>query len=170
MKAQITDGFDLVLTWGDDCHCEIIWSACSECEFEVRAKLMFQAGLNYQGSTQLNFSTTCYAYALRFFADELDQLVSGSRTSADYTGSCDMSIRIRDHRGQGDFIDRTIRVCELSFEMIRSIDMVACDSTFVVTLGRPEDPTGVAKAIRQVISSLGLDDTLEGQFKQYPTN
>ena len=38
MKAKVTDEFDLVLSW-DDPRSEITWSACNDCEFEVRAKL-----------------------------------------------------------------------------------------------------------------------------------
>jgi len=170
MKAHVTENFDLVLRWDDDSKCEIIWSACSECEFKVTAKLWFPPGLNYQGSTLLEFSTTCYAYALRFFAEELDKFVCGDSATAVYRGSEDMTITIQERHGQADFLSRTIKVCDLRFEMFRTINMVACDSAFEVTLGRPEDARVVAMAIREVMSTLVLDDTLEAPSRQMPPN
>lgn len=168
MKAHVNDNFDLVLRWDDEVRCEVVWSACSECEFEVTAKLWFPPGLNYQGPTRLDFSTTCYAYALRFFADELDDFASGRKASAEYRGSEDMTITLREHRGQGDYAERTVVVCDLKYEMMRAVSMVACNTKFELTLGRPDDLRGTAKAIREVIAGLMMDDTLETPNKQSP--
>ena len=170
MKAQVTDNFDLVLRWDDETRCEVVWSASSESEFEVTAKLWFPPGLNYQGPTRLDFSTTCYAYSLRLFADELDDFASGRRASAEYRGSEDMTITLTERSGQCDFADRTVVVCVLKYEMMRSVNMVVCESEFDLTLGRPDDPAGTAKAIREVIASLKLDDTLDAPHKQRPPN
>lgn len=166
MKAHITDNFDLVLRWENEARCEIVWSACSKCEFEVVAKLWFPSGINYQGATRIDFSTTCYAYALRFFADQLDDFSSGRKKSAEYHGSQDMIITLRERRGQCDYADRTIVVCDLKYRMMRTIDMVVCDTEFEFPLGKPDDPKGVAKAIREVITSLQIDDSLEAPHNQ----
>lgn len=170
MKAQVTDNFELVLRWEDECRCEIVWAACSESEFEVTAKLWFPPGLNYQGPTRLDFSTTCHAYALRFFADALDDLASGRKTSAEYQGSEDMAIVLAEKQGQCDFADRTITVCVLKYEMMRAINMVVCDTEFEMALGRPEDTSGTAKAIREVLARLKMDDSLDAPHKQKPPN
>ena len=170
MKAQVTDDFDLVLRWEDEARCEVVWSPCSNCEFEVTARLWFPPGLNYQGPTRLDFSTTCYAYALRFFADELEEYSSGQRPSADYRGSEDMTIALEERRGQCDFKDRTVIVSVLKYEMMRTVNMVVCDTEFELLLGRPEDPKGTAKAIREVISNLKMDDTVDGSHNQEPPN
>ena len=159
MKAHISDSFDLVLRWEDDVRCEIVWSVCSDCEFEVTARLWFAPGLNYQGATRLDFSTTCYAHALRAFADRLDEFAAGRATSAEYWGSQDMSLTVREQRGQADFADRTVVVCDLKYEMIRSVDGVACDTQFEMILGKAEDPKGGAKAIREVIDGLKMKDS-----------
>lgn len=170
MKAQVTDDFKLVLRWDDEACCEIVWSACSESEFEVSAKLWFPSGLNYQGPTRLDFATTCYACALRLFADELDDFASGGKASAEYRGSEDMAIALTERRGQCDFSDRTLVVCILKYEMMRTINMVACETEFELALGKPSDPEGTAKAIREVIASLQMDDSLEAPHKQRPPN
>jgi len=170
MKAQITDDFDLVLRWDDEARCEIVWSACSNCEFEVVAKLWFPQGLNYQGPTSIEFSTTCYAYALRFFADELDEFAAERKATVEYHGSEDMTIQLQERRGQCGFKDRTVMVSVLKYKMMRSVNMVVCDTEFELALGRPEDLKGAAKAIRDVISTLKLDDTLDALNNQNPPN
>ena len=170
MKAQITDDFDLVLRWDDESRCEVVWSPCSNCEFEVTARLWFPPRLNYQGPTRLDFSTTCYAYALRFFADELEEFSSGQRPAAEYRGSEDMTIAIQERRGQCAFKNRTVIFSVLKYKMMRSVNMVACDTEFELVLGRPDDPKGTAKAIREVISKLKMDDSLEAPQNQNPPN
>jgi hypothetical protein len=166
MKAHISDNFDLVLRWEDDVRCEVVWSPCSECEFEVTAKLWFPPFFHYQGPTRIDFSTTCYAYALRFFADELDAFASGKKTSAEYHGSEDMSITLRERSGQADFAEKTVAVCDLKYEMMTEVDMVTCDAVIELTLGKPVDAAGTAKAIREVLASLKMDDSLEAPRTQ----
>ena len=161
MKAQVTDNFDLVLRW-DDSRSEISWSGCSNCEFEVRAKLWIPGGVNYQGSTKIEFSTTCYAYALRLFAESLERLAGGQQDRASYRGSEDMEIKILERQGQAGCSDRRIMACDLKFDLLRAVDMVWCDNQIEATLGVCEDAEGVAKAIREVISTLGLDDSRKG--------
>ena len=167
MKAHVTDNFDLVLRWDDEVRCEVVWSPCSECEFEVMAKLWFPPGLNYQGPAHISFSTTCYAYSLRFFANELEAFAAGRATSAEYHGSQDMTLTLRERRSQADFAEKTVVVCDLRYEMIRIVDGIACDMVFELTLGRPVDAAGAAKAIRGVIASLKMDDSLEAPRNQY---
>lgn len=166
MKAHISDNFDLVLKWEDDVRCEVVWSPCSECEFEVTAKLWLPPVFNYQGPTRIDFSTTCYAYALRCFADELDTFASGKKTSAEYHGSEDMSITLRWRRGNVDFAEKTVAVCDLKYELSRDVDMVICATVIELTLGKPVDAAGTAKAIREVLASLNMDDSLEAPRHQ----
>lgn len=109
-------------------------------------------------------------FSLRFFADELDEFASGRRASAEYRGSEDMTITLTERSGPCHFANRTVVVCVLKDEMMRAVNMIVCDTEFDLTLGRPDDPAGTAKAIREVIASLKLDDPLEGPHKQRPPN
>lgn len=170
MNAHVTENFDLVLRWDDEARCEIVWSPCSNCEFEVTARLWFPPGLNYQGPTRLDFSTTCYAFALRLFAEELDGVVSGKRTTAVYRGSEDMTIAIQEWKGRCDFKNRTVMVSVLKYEMMRTVNLVACDTEFELIVGKPEDFKGTAKAINEVISALEMDASLEAPHNQGPLN
>jgi len=160
MKAHVSDSFDLVLRWEDDVRCEIVWSASSRLgRFDVLAKLWFPPGLDFQGPTRIDFSTACNAHSLSAFADELDDFASGRKASVVYGGSFDMTLTLRERRGMSDCADLTVMVCDLKYEFIRFVDRVACPSPFEVTLGKVEDPKGVAKAIREVIDGLKMKDS-----------
>ena len=113
--------------------------------------------MNYQGATQIEFSTRCYAYALSSFAESLERLSLGQQDTAKYLGSEDMEINILERQGQADCADHRILACDLEYDLMRAVDMVSCENRIEVTLGICEDPEGVAKAIREVVSTLGLD-------------
>ena len=81
-----------------------------------------------------------------------------------------MTIALQERRGQCDFKDRTVIVSVLKYEMMRAVNMVVCDTEFELILGRPDDPKGTAKAIREVISKLKMDDSLEAPHNQTPPN
>jgi hypothetical protein len=54
------------------------------------------------------------------------------------------------------------------YGLMRLVDMVLCDNGFELTLGRPEDPKGTAKAIREVLAGLKIDDFPQAWHHQKP--
>ena len=100
MIAEVTENNELVLRWLGDRRNEIKWTACSDTEFEVSARLWFSSGMNFQGTTTIEFSTACYASALKWFASALEQLVEHNHIQAMYSGSGDMHLTILSRRGQ----------------------------------------------------------------------
>lgn len=158
MKAQVSDEFDLVISWDDFGLSKIIWSACSDCEFEVRVEIGLHRGLNYQEAIRLEFSTTCYASALRDFAGELHDFISGRRDSARYYGSEDMEIRVHCKEGQADAKGQSITACDLRFEMHRSLDLIYCGGRIEMTLGRLDEPKRTIQAIEEVMRVMKMKD------------
>lgn len=158
MKARVSDDFDLVLSWEDFGFSEIIWSACSDCEFEVKVKVFLDPGLHFQGPSRFEFSTVCYAVSLRRFAGELRELVSGKRASARYRGSEDMEILIHRREGQADAKGQWITACDLHIELDRSLETTYCGGHFKATLGRLGEPEQLIRAIEEVLKFLKMKD------------
>ncbi|BDS07385.1 hypothetical protein NT6N_24250 [Oceaniferula spumae] len=166
MKAEITDSFDLILRWDNESRSQITWSACSSCEFDIVATLWVPPGCNYQGASKIELRTTCYAFSLRCFADDLVRFVAGDITDIEYTGSDDLRLMVRKRKGQCDYKDRSIVACDLQYDFFRAVDHVACDSKLNLTLGILEDPAGCSNAIRSVIETLDIDDSYDAPSKQ----
>ena len=163
MRAEITDELDLILSWDDAGRNTIKWSVCSNCEFEVNVSLHLDSQMNYQGRTCIEFSTTCYAWALRLFADSIEKFVAGTEPKAEYVGSEDMSITIGEKKGQGDFSSATATTCDLDYEPFRFIDDVWCSGQINVTLGILTEGEATVRSIRQVLNLLKVDTSLEVQ-------
>lgn len=161
MKARITDEFDLVLYWGEGGHSEITWSACSESEFEVSGRICIKGNHHFQGVNRFEFSTFCYADSLHFFADELRNFVSGSRSSARYLGTQDMEILIRKRQGQGYARNESVIACDFRYDTSRSLGLVSCEGAFQITLGSLQEPDNVLKAITEVLRVFQMK---EGNF------
>ena len=158
MRAQVSDDFDLVISWNDSGLSQITWSACSDGEFEVKAEINILGGLHFQGATRLEFSTVCYAYSLRALALELGELISGKRDSARYCGTEDMIIQVHRKTGEADAKDQSIMVCDLQFQIHRFLDLIHCGGSIEATLGRLEEPKEVIRAINEVMTVLKMKD------------
>jgi hypothetical protein len=161
MKARVSDEFDLVLSWEDSGRSQITWSACSDCEFEVKATIVLNGGVHYQGPTRFEFTTVCYAYSLRGFADELREFVTGQKDSARYYGSQDMEILIHPREGQAAAKGQWITACDLRFELNRCLDMIYCGGHYKVTLGRLEEPEKLIRSIEEVLRFFKMKDGLD---------
>ena len=166
MKAEITDNFDLILKWNNQSRSRIIWSACSNCEFDVAAELWIPPDVNYQGASKIELHTTCYAFSLSCFADDLDKFVAGDISDFEYNGTDDMRLMITKRNGQCENVDKSIRACDLRYDFFRTFDGVVCNNVLDLTLGVLEDPSGCAKAIRSVIQELNIDDSYDALRKQ----
>lgn len=163
MRAEVTDSLDFVLSWNDNGRSTITWSVCSNCEFEVRASLRLDSGVNYQGGTRIEFSTTCYAWALRLFADSLEQFLRGEASEARYCGSEDMTITISTKRGQAACTDFTVVACDLEYEPFRTLNLVWCPGRIAVTLGLLEEGENVVRIIREVLKLLRMNTSLDAE-------
>jgi hypothetical protein len=168
MHAELTDNLDLILSWSDRGTNTLTWSVCSKCEFEVRASLHLDSGMNYQGCTRIEFSTTCYAWALRLFADSLEQFLRGNAPEAQYCGS-DLSITISSKQGQGDCTDKTAILCDLEYEPFRSLNLVCCSGRISVTLGILKEGENAVRSIRKVLNLLQVDSSLNPHHDPAPT-
>jgi len=164
MIAEVTENNQLVLRWLGERRNQIKWTACSENEFEVIATLWFPGELNYQGPTSIEFSTTCYADSLGWFAQSLEQLIENHNVQAKYYGTEDMYLRIFSRRGQADYRHMSAIFCDLEYNATASCNGIACDNRLFLTLGICEDIPGTIQAIRTVLHNLGMHNTEDQEY------
>ena len=135
MIAKITEGYDLERSWDKAGARRITFIPISNCEFNVKVDLHLTEGLNYQGSTRITFSTTCYAQSLWDFWDSLHALQQGRETSAVYHGSGDMELKVAIEVEQPEIGERRALICTLDYQPFQILEEIAIPARLHVPLG-----------------------------------